>query len=76
MTVVRQASETDGLFVFSCLCSSSRTTLVLTLGAEDVYIVCRKAHTHYNGDMHHLDSVLNWHSGTAAHFSLMVAVCR
>lgn len=41
---VRQARETDGLFVFSCLCSPSRTTLILTLAAEDVCNVSRKTH--------------------------------
>lgn len=42
---VRQASETDGLFVYSCLCSPSRAALILTLGADDVYNVCRKTDT-------------------------------
>lgn len=38
----RQASETDGLFVFSCLCSSSGAALILTVGAGDVYNACRR----------------------------------
>lgn len=42
---VRQASETDGLFVYSCLCSPSSAALILTLSADDVYNVCRKTDT-------------------------------
>ena len=70
----RQDSETDGLFVFSCLCVSSKTTLVRTLSAEGVYIVCGKNHIHCCEDICTTWTVLSRHSGAASHFSLLVVV--
>lgn len=69
---VRQVSETDGLFVFSCLCSPSRTTLILTVSAE-MYTLFVERHAHIAVGMCTTWTLLNLHSRAASHFSLIEA---